>query len=57
MSDQADDRQPVERPHGGDQDEFIGEEIITREDDGFEGEHGERGDDEDVRHGDDAGPM
>lgn len=45
MSDQADNRAPMERTHGGDHDEFIGEEVMTEEGRaGFEGEHGERDD-------------
>ena len=55
MSDQADGRHPEERLHGGDAEEFIGEEPTGE---GFEGEHAEG-----ARHGDtpeqlsDPGPM
>lgn len=67
MSDQADQRESIERPRGdgqqesvegpptGDPSEFIGEEIAMRDTaGGFEGEHGER---VEARGGDDAGPM
>lgn len=56
MSDQSAGPDPAERIHGGDADEFIGEEAGTREGGGgFEGEHGER--EEGGRRDDDAGPM
>lgn len=70
MTEHAQPRDPLERAHGGDEDEFIAEEVATRGADdeylgeelamgeargGFEGEHGERG--ERAPRIDDSGPI
>ncbi len=52
MSEQADPRNPVEPLHGGEADEFIGEEVAWESNAGFEGEHGERGEHLSSRAGD-----